>query len=660
VSDSNLQINTVALDGTPWVPLVVAGRKAFRRPIPSDVLVLLPTSTSLDLMQDPTVLWICKNLRAVLGERQFAVEAVLHSQPFRGHELVEDLSKQKRRIGNLFRTYRPKVVLVVGPELIRILKPTVATRSNANIVGYVHPLEFGDKAVAVCVPYLHDRQYVLRNIDEISVDFAKVPFMLDNPNAHKEGTIIKLDTDKSANEYIDFLLNDHKGYLAYDTETRNRNKRYHNRLASMQFATDTETSYVLYWNHDYNNRSREHDKLVLRPKLRKIFGGYSKIAGLIAHYAVFDISSTRMEFDIDYWGIRTYDTVLITHLLDQNRQRDDRITKPLPGAKPHELKQLVNEFFAYDGYEAETKAARKDGSLIDLPEPRLTKYAGQDGFAEYRIFKFLLHWAKTLGRLDDIMRFSNTVHARAIRTFQNMSYNGMLVDLDYIEALERPDSIINREIQSVKDKFKSDPVAIRVNEALLRKKTNASHFWQIPWVFDIAKPASKFMLFYDKEVGLGLEPLPDPKKPEEKPKSSCDDHFQQHYAKIPQVKWLTEFSEVEKLRNTYVSKMGAAIRNANRDKTDLADGRVHPDYNLNGTDTGRLSCIADGSIVDVEDSNTFEWRQVEIENVKEGDRVYCYTDLGQPTTREVKWAGKTGEKRCMKLSWEGDDRNGYL
>jgi DNA polymerase I-like protein with 3'-5' exonuclease and polymerase domains len=544
------------------------------------------------LLKDLNVQWFCKNFRSVIGDRRFAVEALrLGSHHDIGRTLYAELLTKKKEIMGLFKQYKPKLVVVFGAELAKILKPALLTRSDKNVAGYVHRLEFGPKPPMICIPHLLDDQHVARNLDEFICTFIKVPFMLENPNADKEGEIIDLSTDESAKKYLEFLANEYDGYIAYDTETRNLNKRYNNRLACMQFATDTNKGYVLYWNHDYNKRSREHDEKVLKPLLKKIFSGRSKIKGLYAHNAQFDISSTRFGLEIDYWGIQTFDTILILSHLDQNRRRNDRLIQPLAGNSAGELKQLVNEFFGYDGYEAEAKAARKDGSLIDLPYDRLTKYAGQDGFVEFRLAKFLLYWAKILGRRDDIMRFSKYIHSRALRTFQDMSYEGMLIDMKHVNALEHPQSAVSKELDRVRALFKNDPVTISVNKALLKKRTNASNFWMIPWIFDIAKPMSKMMLFFDKKVGLGLEPLKDPKDKKAEPKASCDEHFQTTYKAIPQVKWLTEFSEIEKLRNTYISKMSIAIRTAKKNKTDLVDGCVHPIYNLNGTDTGRLSCV---------------------------------------------------------------------
>jgi len=556
-----------------------------------DILLLLPEVDHLDVIDDETVKWVLQEFRRLMGDRKFGIDALLmrRGSAKTGQDLTHELRQQSKRVSRLLREYNPKVLMVVGPELLRLLKPSIAMRPNKNVIGYVHRMEFGKKLPTVCLPHLFDKHQVLLHSDELVVTFAKATYLLDHPNASKDGKIIKLDDDKEASDYIDFLLNDHKGYVAYDTETPNRNKRYFTHLASMQFATDEDTSYVLYWKHKYNLRNKDKDETVLRPKLRKLFSGHSKIKGFLAHYATFDIGSTRTEFKIDYWGSKTYDTLLLAHHMDQNRDRSDRITQPLPNHSAYELKQLVNEFYGYDGYEEEAMAARKDGSLLDLPEPRLTRYAGQDGFCEYRLFDFILHWAKSLGREKDILQFATYIHSGALRTFQDMSYEGMLVDLEHVEALAKPDSIINVEIARAKDKFKDDPLTQRVNEALLKKKTNATHFWQIPFVFDISKAMSKYMLFYDKEVGLGLEMLPDPKKPNEKLKPKFDDHFQKVYSKVPQVQWYTAYQDVEKLRNTYIVKPAFKIRNAKRLKTDLVDGCIHCNFNLNGTDTGRLS-----------------------------------------------------------------------
>lgn len=627
------------------VPLVVEGRKAYRQPKHVDVLFMVPVASNADLMHDQNIQWIVHNFRAIIGERTFAFVAfTIGDRAKTGRDLLKNLQARTPEIAAALRSFRPKIIVAIGPEMAKTLNPNLASKADRNIVGYIHKMNDAPFTNIVVLPHLVSHNFVARNLDEILVTFIKVPFLLDNPHADKEGTIVDLDTDASANEYVDYLLHDYTGFLAYDTETRNLNKRYNNRLACMQFATDDHVGNVLYWNHDYNKRSREHDERVIKPKLKKIFGGHSKIRGLVAHYAQFDISSTRFGLGIDYWGIPTYDTVLLTCLMDQNRDRNDRITQPIPGNSANELKQLVHEFFGYDGYEAEAKAARKDGGLIDLPEPRLTKYSGQDGFAEFRLFKFILYWAKILNRREDLMRFAKYIHSGAIRTFQDMSYTGMLIDMPHVRELELPDSLINKELNRVKNLFKNDPVAQKANLALLKKKTNAVSFWQIPWVFDIAKPGSKSILFFDKENGLGLEPL-------EPGVLACDDKFQDKYKNIPQVKWLTEYSEVEKLRNTYISKMSIAITSADKKKTDLVDGRVHPNYNLNGTETGRLSCISVGTPVNIVRDMKILPHGVSIEKVKVGDLAYCLDNDDRITVRRVEASSQTGIHGCVKLTW---------
>jgi DNA polymerase I-like protein with 3'-5' exonuclease and polymerase domains len=123
-----------------------------------------------------------------------------------------------------------------------------------------------------------------------------------------------------------------------------------------------------------------------------------------------------------------------------------------------------------------------------------------------------------------------------------------------------------------------------------------------------------------------------------------------------------EALEFLELYTLYTEKDGFIEKGAEYLRFTCQDGRVHPSYLLDGTRTGRPSCIAAGSMVEVVRDVSAHPKGVAIEQVKEGDLVYCYDKNRELCLRRVLWAGKTGRRRVVRLHWQGSGhrRKGYL
>jgi DNA polymerase I-like protein with 3'-5' exonuclease and polymerase domains len=498
------------------------------------------------------------------------------------------VDQHRNRLWRMVDHYKPQVVVVFGANTMKAINPDLRMVSNRHIAHYIHqiksPLTQRDTAF-LCMT--QPRTIITNPFEALTAkeDFVKLNMLARGKHYWREGEIVDLNTSKAAEEYIDFLLEDHKGWVAYDTETRNLNMAHNNILGTMQFATDDKTGYVLYWDHIYNKRDKEHDLRVLTPKLKRLFGGKSNIAGWAMHNAQFDIAQTRNHFDIGWWSKTVFDTLLYTHHLDQNRNDKSRKGAMVYSEGGYSLKQCACEFIGYRGYDAETLVSRKDGGVLDLPYDKLTRYAGQDGFVTYRLLTYLQSWAAAQGVKDKVNRFSRVIHSGAIKAFQQITKNGMEADPKQLAMLARPGSILDVESKRIDALFKQDPVVQKINLELLKKKTNATTFWEVPWIFDIGKPASRNLLFFTSPSGRQYPKNDDGKY-------SCDDKFQDRYKdQDPLVGLLATYSEIQKLRSSYVNKISIALHTAKHNKTDLIDGRVHSRFLLHGTKTGRLSSV---------------------------------------------------------------------
>lgn len=79
---------------------------------------------------------------------------------------------------------------------------------------------------------------------------------------------------------------------------------------------------------------------------------------------------------------------------------------------------------------------------------------------------------------------------------------------------------------------------------------------------------------------------------------------------------------------------------------------INPRWNVL-VETGRTSCVAKGTLIEVvRDVSKFP-KGVPIEDVQVGDLAYAYTKAGDLVLRPVTWVGKTGHKRVVRVHWRG-------
>lgn len=112
------------------------------------------------------------------------------------------------------------------------------------------------------------------------------------------------------------------------------------------------------------------------------------------------------------------------------------------------------------------------------------------------------------------------------------------------------------------------------------------------------------------------------------------------------IKALLEYREHNKLSTSYFPSYENLMHK----------GRIHCNFNIHGTKTGRLSCIAEGEQITVPGGTK------PIQEISAGDIVYCYDASGKVRTAKVKQTFNNGKKDCVKIKWQssGTGRIGYL
>ena len=122
----------------------------------------------------------------------------------------------------------------------------------------------------------------------------------------------------------------------------------------------------------------------------------------------------------------------------------------------------------------------------------------------------------------------------------------------------------------------------------------------------------------------------------------------------PAAEALLEYRELQKKLGTYLETYPGFIS----PKT----GRIHANFLQCRVPTGRLACIAEGSLVEIARDQAKNFAGVPIETIKAGDLAYTYDEDRRLSLRRVLWAGKTGHKEVLSVKWRSGShkREGVL
>ena len=110
---------------------------------------------------------------------------------------------------------------------------------------------------------------------------------------------------------------------------------------------------------------------------------------------------------------------------------------------------------------------------------------------------------------------------------------------------------------------------------------------------------------------------------------------------------LLDYKKLSKLKSAFVDGMREQLYD---------DGKAHPSFNIIGTDSGRISCIEENTLI------TTVGGQKPIKDMCVGDLVYCYDDLGNIKISPVTKVIDNGVRPCVTVKWKsvGTHKSGYL
>jgi len=445
-------------------------------------------------------------------------------------------------------------------------------------------------------------------------------------------SIERLDTVKGVFDYLDFLRYGLKesSLVAFDTETRNLNRRYNNAFLTWQFCHEPGKAVVIPIEHrDQPLFADKKHRQMLVEKMSGLLNATTaetNINFLIAHNLKFDFSvlwglmgiiPRDPRINIPWWC-----TMLAAHWLDENR-------KGLAGflsGSPYSLKTFGVEYFNFY-FEEEALDRRGDGALEELTLDQLSRYGGSDviltrALAIHQVNKIAV--AEPDNAAAKLKKFVKHYYFPTSRALAVLECNGIYVKSDHLSYLQGEDSPVWNRMEDIEGKLQNLPDVLdfrqTYKEKIGGKVKNASAFetslWDMPAedlpLLDLNKQDQQKLFFLDY---LRLIPL---KMSRKTGQPQLNAKFLDHYANsnvykethtikrrfsdyygIPVSKddgssvyrenplTLTlEYRKLKKLGTAYLDAIEGFLRNP---RGDCVDSRVRASYLAHGTDTGRLS-----------------------------------------------------------------------
>ena len=545
--------------------------------------------------------------------------------------------------------YTPNVVVFMGVNMARYIIPEIKDKDAFDLVASFQRWKLDRNTEQLCFVYTQlaalYRDYEMRS--RIGENFAKLYAASKGRNYHLVGKYEDLDY-RHAKDFLKYCINDVKGYIAFDTETYSLNQVHNTRLGAMQFSLNTSESQIMLWDSDKCLYSRS-EKEKLRKLLLELFSSKdTNLEGWIMHNAPFDMNQMRAEFGvrIPYEKI-VRDTWIRMHLMDENR---------INRGEKFNLKQLSYEMFGFTDYDREALEARSNGVIMDLPRKKFLKYAGNDPVCTFRLDKVIEIWAKIEGYYDSLTQMTNVLHNPALRLYSEMKVNGFAIDMQRLAELLAPNSVIKKRLFEIQQAYRTYPEIQKVNEDMYKRNAGKTKLFRVPWIFDMNKPSFRNELFFHNKNGFQYPPNTEDKKTG-KPKYSSGKIFQEAYsATNPIVALFHEAQGLSQMKKMYIQPIYEALSQGKHG--DVSDMRVHPNFNMAGTVTGRLSsnnpnCFASGTPVLIPCNYSKNPTQSKpIEKLKVGEYVYCLDDQGKLAVRKVLHKWNQGKQEVIRIHFK--------
>lgn len=476
---------------------------------------------------------------------------------------------------NDIRRLRPKLIIFLG----NFVKETLSPNERKNLLELQNVYrEFEGSTVRFMQHYAS----VLKNPSSKKSWQKQLAACLTNkistPDNNLNSSIYVIKNLPEAIEYIESLkeiAND----ISFDIETLNLNKKYGNKIATLQFSETNNNSTILPYNHAESPfLSNEID--ILKKHLYDLFKKPSKIKSWIGHNLKFECNVLSSVIGTPLASAPMFDTMAGAFLLDENRE--ERVAEFKYGINT--LKQLALDYLNFDGYDKNVLTQREEGNLFQLPLQELAEYGGMDTIITRRLWLAELETAKEQNFISQLLNLMYYHYTYIILLFCDIEQNGFYVDRQYLRNLTKKDSLILSSIKETVDNLKNIPEVQKANDLILQKKyPTMSVIGKKQWMFDFSKKEHPQTLFFDvcglTKTKIGKSGV-----------ASVDDDWQQENKNHPLVAKYIEWSHMRHLYDAFVVSLYNRI-DPQKDSVDSnIDCCIRPDFNILGTVTGRTSC----------------------------------------------------------------------
>lgn len=381
-------------------------------------------------------------------------------------------------------------------------------------------------------------------------------------------------------------------YIGFDTETTALDP-YKGEVRLVQLSNGSDTKVIDLKPFAARGDLRTSEELA---PLRDLLSAAKPIK--IAHNAKFDAKWILHHLGAELGGV--FDTLLASQLIaagDQDRR--------------HSLSEVTSYFL---GTELDKAEQVSDWSAAELSQSQI-EYAARDAATMIPLREKIVEKL----RADELIRVAK-LEFDCVMPIAAMELNGFYLD----EARWRE--------QLEKVKITQAKVADELQNLLSAGVAQASLFGVTEINLDSQAQVTDAL----KNLGVPV------------PATTRGWQLQPLAADYPVVAKLLEYRGVAKS----LSSFGENILEFIEPQT----GRIHADFRQIGAPTGRFSCVAEETLVDVPGG------RIPIEKIKKDDFVYCYKENGELTLRRVVHVWDNGIRDCVEIKWQssGDYSTGSV
>lgn len=454
------------------------------------------------------------------------------------------------------------------------------------------------------------------------------------------GSSYILKTLDEATEYLD-SLKEVENDISIDCETLNLNKKYGNKISTIQFSETNNSGVVLPYNHPESpfdpNEINE-----IKKQLYDLFKTPSKIRSWVGHNLKFECNLFSSIIGTPLVSAPMYDTMVGAFLLDENRR--ERVSDFRYGI--YTLKQLAYEYVNWDGYDKGILKERKEGNLFDLPLVDLATYGAMDTYITRRLMHVQIDTARDQNYKEQLFNLMFSLYTPMILLFSNIEQNGFFVNRLNLRKLVSKESSLLKRISEITEGFKNIPEAQRANDMLLTRSVGGMNVYPLgrkPWVFDISKGNHPQTLFFDV-CNLPVNTIG------KSGSASVDSSWQELNKNHFLVKLYMEWSEMRHLYDTFANSLYNRIDPQKEDLDSKTDCRIRPDFNLTKAVTGRIACEKP-NLQNIPRSDTPAKKEIKNVFCAEPNNFLVQIDY---KANEVRWVGiLSKDENLAHAVWQG-------